>query len=85
MRGKQKNRLVPDFSRNDRSYFLNIASQAVVGLISKTSKYTLNERQPCMKYVNFGNEYVHFEGVRFICGQHLVIIHIGKIRASNES
>ena len=68
--------------------FLNIANQAVVGLISKISKYTLNERQPWMKYVNFGNEYgnnVHFEGVRFICGPHLVIIHIGKIRASNES
>ena len=43
-----------------------------------------------MKYVNFGNEYdnniyfAHFD-VRFICGPHLVIIHISKIRASNES
>ena len=38
--------------------------------------------------MNFGNEYdnnVHFEGVRFICGPHLVIIDIGKIRASSES
>ena len=49
--------------------------------------FTLNERQPWTKYVNFGNEYdsVHFEGVGFICSPHLVIIHIGKIRASNES
>ena len=41
-----------------------------------------------MKYVNFGNEYdnnVHFEDVRLICGPHLVIIHISKIRASDES
>ena len=49
--------------------------------------FTLNECQPWTKYVNFGNEYdnnVHFKGVGFICGSHLVI-HIGKIRASNES
>ena len=68
--------------------FLNITNQAVVGFISKIRKYTLNERQPWMKYVNFGNKYdnnVHFEGVRFICRQHLVIINIGKIRTSNES
>ena len=41
-----------------------------------------------MKYVNFENEYdndVHFEDVRFICGPHPVIIHINKIRASDES
>ena len=41
-----------------------------------------------MKYVDFGNEYdnnVHFEDVRFICGPHLVIIHISKIRESDES
>ena len=40
------------------------------------------------KYVKFGKEYdnnVHLEGARFICGPYLVIIHIGKIRASNES
>ena len=38
--------------------------------------------------MHFGNEYdnnVNFEGVRFICGPHLAIIHIGKIRVSNES
>ena len=40
MRGKQKkNRLVPDFSKNDKADFLPIANQAVVGLISKISKY----------------------------------------------
>ena len=43
-----------------------------------------------MKYVNFGNEYdidnnVHFEDVRLICDPHLVIIHISKIRVSDES
>ena len=56
MRGKHKDRLVPDFSRNDRADPLPIANQEV-----------------------------HFEGVRFICGLHLVIIHTGKIRESNES
>ena len=48
--------------------------------------FTLNERQPQMTYVNFGNKYdnnVHFEDVRFIC-PHLVIIHISKIRVSAE-
>ena len=50
--------------------------------------FTLNERQPWTNYVNSGNEYdnnVYFEGVRFICSPHLVIIHIGKINASIES
>ena len=38
--------------------------------------------------MNFGNEYdnnVHFGDVKFICGPHLVIIDISKIRLSNES
>ena len=56
VRKKQKNRLVPDFSRNYRADFLLIANQEV-----------------------------QFEGVRFTCGPHLVIIHIGKIREPNES
>ena len=50
--------------------------------------FTLNEHQPWTKFVKFGNEYdnnVYFEGVGFIYGPHLVIIHIGKIRASNGS
>ena len=36
----------------------------------------------------FRNEYdnnAHFEGVRFICGPHFVIIHICKIKESSES
>ena len=36
---RKKKRLVPDFSKNDKADFLPIANQAVVGLISKISKY----------------------------------------------
>ena len=59
----------------------------IVNIMSNFS-FTSNKREPWTKYVNCGNEYdnnVHSEDVRFICGAHLVIIRIGKIRASNES